>query len=237
MFYKNNINSILRFFTIIFLFLGRASYAQTYPNNSYYEPYKYPKHYTYDGANKIIDFMIYPKMNDKFGWGGNIKSDIISLPIGTKALNLNFGTGVGLLSIPKSKIEFENTETFNGVKKENFIESNGEIFNIQMYSRLWVRVSNPINISILVGFQRYWESKTIKGSFSVPDVNYGFHTKDYNYKSSTANNTWFYEIKGMYNFHNFGLNAGFTNLHFPQSKLQFVAGIWFGLNKYVPVIN
>jgi hypothetical protein len=223
---------------VFFSFISIAMFSQEYPPDVFFKPYKYPKHYSYDGAFNIIELnVIFPKGNA--GYGGNLKIDFASVKLGSHALRLNFGFGAGSTN-SGTKTYFAPTLLANGFSGENYITDTYSVPNIQLYPRLWIRVLNPLNLSITAGPSFYVNTNKTTGHYTVYDYIFQkeeFVIKKYA-KSSKAGISYFIEAKAMINFKNWGISGGLSKHNNGFSHTwQPVIGFWFGQKQLKPVIN
>lgn len=224
---------------IIFLIFGVlltvAGFAQN-PGVDYFQPYKYPKHYSHDGAYKLVELDGYlPSGNNKPG--GDIKIDFLSIKLGTPALRLNFGLGFGYNEYTSLQ-EFTPTPLLNGSFGENSVADKHAVANLQLYPRLWIRVLDPFNISVAAGPLGYYDQNLTVGTFSLHDLIYGLRTIKETSQQTLYGAGYFYEAKGMLNFKNWGISGGIMNITINgKTIMQPCAGIWFGEKSFEKVNN
>jgi len=225
-------------FSIILLFVSVALSAQLYPPADFFIPYKYPKHYSFDGAFRIVEFnAILAKGNA--GNGSNVKIDFATIKLGTPALRLNFGFGFGYTKASTKKT-FAPTPLVNGTLGENYVTDKFSVPALQLYPRLWIRILNPLNFSVTGGPSFYIRTNTTTGHYSMYD--YIFQENEQVIekiaKSSTVGISFFIEAKAMLNFRNWGVSGGLSKQYIGYShSWQPSVGLWFGLKQLEPVVN
>ncbi|CAL1519631.1 hypothetical protein [Chitinophaga sp. MM2321] len=229
----------MRFLYTLFIILSSSSLlAQDFPKSDYFSPYKYPAAYSFDGAYNILE--IYGHIPDDKGYGGGMMIDFKSFKLGTPAVRLNLGFGLGYQTVT-NKITFPGTPLLNDGIGENFLKDDYQIPHFQLYPRLWIRLLNPLNISLAGGPAAGYITNVTTGHFSVHDNSVWenqVHVLEPEAKSSTFEIGYFYEAKLMLNIKNWGVSAGVgANSLRKNTGMIPSVGIWFGLNKPSAVNN
>lgn len=218
----------------IFLSLSLCSLAlaQDFPPTSYFEPYAYPASYARDGAYHIMDFGVYMPRNDT-GYGGYLNFDFASIKLGTPALRLNFGGGLGLNN-EGTQHDFEPTPLADGSAGSNHYKLGTSSFNLHVYPRLWIRVFNPINLSLSAGPAMYFTTTKATGHYTS---NYRFSNfEPFVYKLESAEHATqfghFIDLRVMVNFSKWGIHTGITKHNLDVDYgMQTGVGLWLGLNR------
>jgi hypothetical protein len=222
--------------TLLILFYSALLVAQEFPKEDFFAPYKYPRHYTYDGSYSLLEITTFiPTGNASYG--GDFKIDDGTFKPGTSAVRINLGIGFGYLTAEKLT-EFEKTPLEDGLFGENYIKDLREMPNFQFYPRIWIRILNPLNISIAGGPAAYADIHTTKGRFTTYTDVYGSDEMQLDAKKVKYGVGYFYEAKLLLNFKNWGVSAGMAKYTLEYDlDMQPVVGFWFGLNGFNPVVN
>ncbi len=226
-------------FSVILLQLSISVFSQEHPAPDFFEPYKYPKHYSFDGAFKILELAVFMPM-ESAGYGATLKMDFSSFRLGTDAVRLNLGFGFGY-NTTSDEIRFTSTPLANGGFGENYLNDGYQITNFHLYPRLWIRALNPLNFSIAAGPVAFIKTRITKSHFSVYDNTAwenGEHVVELASKNTEPGFGYFIEAKAMLNFKNWGISGGVSKYSFDDtSTLQPTMGLWFGLHRLTPVVN
>lgn len=188
------------------------------------------KRYTQDGASRILELECFlPAGNSNFGGGAKI--DLISVPLAHDGLRLNFGTRLSLHTAKEVITNFGELLLADGSIGRNYRKENWVTPNINIYSRLWFRVLNPLNISVVAGVSGYSEQHAVTAYFVEHAYSNTAVSKKTELNAEEANIGvgFFYDVKAMLNFRKWGFGAGFTSYTFAKAySLQPTVGFWIG---------
>lgn len=189
-----------------------------------------PKH---DAAASIIELnCLFPAGNA--GFGGDFRFDVLSVRLVASAVRLNFGLGGGVHTAKEVIRSYGDLILADGSIARNYLKDNRIVPDVNVYTRLWVRVLNPLEVSLVGGVMGYSESRSITAYFSEHAYGNNKLVKRTELNSEEANSGigYFYELKLMINFRMWGVSGGITQATVGQTySVQPVAGLWIGASR------